>query len=155
MDIQYKRNQLLSRFSKESLKFTVLEESKGRTNDIDELTEEELSSIFFMLFPSKRIITPERRLLNLEEEKKIRHLRSIILSDAQYIGLYKPNNWTDFNAFMLKKSILKKPLNNYKINEFANLIKQFKAMKSKYDSNKFIPGTKEWYEFIGFRPSLN
>ncbi|WPC14636.1 hypothetical protein LEQ04_08585 [Riemerella anatipestifer] len=59
--------------------------------------------------------------------------------------MLEPDEWTKFNAFMLKSSPLKKPLNAYKLGEFEELIKQFKSMRAKYEKRAKVHGTKEWY----------
>lgn len=102
---------------------------KPNVFDMEALTDTEIEKIYFRFFPKPP--TAEQIAVALSDELELKRLRSIILADAQYLGLYQPNNWQKFNAFMKEKSVLKKPLNAYKIDEFPLLIKQFKSMKAK------------------------
>lgn len=86
---------------------------------------------------------------NTEKILELKRLRSIILADAQYLGIYKPGDWTSFNRFMLHKSVKRKDLNLYKIEEFPALIKQFKSMRRKYDESKQKIGSRAWWRSIG------
>lgn len=149
------KNRLLSRFSKESLEQSVYMQSKGRTYDIDELTNDELQSLFYMFFPAEKPKHHTQRLYELEIEQELKRLRSVVLADAQYIGLYTPGNWTRFNQFMNYTSVLKKPLNRYEIDEFPELIKQFKSMRYKFNKSKTVVGTSAWFKFLGLKPSVN
>ena len=144
---------LLNRFSSKSLAQSVWLHTQT-TNNIEDLTEEEVTN-FYNLFQPKPITAAE--IISKQQETKIlRELRSVILKDAQYIGLYDPHDWTSFNEFMKFKSPLKKVLPFYKINEFDALKKQFKSMRSKYEQEAKVPGTKAWYHKNKFpKPSAN
>ncbi|CAA0144809.1 conserved hypothetical protein [Tenacibaculum maritimum] len=149
------KNRLYAKFSVDSLKHTIWLDTNGRTNDIDELKNDELSRLFYMFFPGERPKTYAEQLHQSNKEKEVKRLRSIILSDAQYIGLYVPGDWTRFNRFMKNASPLKKPLNKYQLNEFTELLKQFKSMRYKFDKNKTTVGSSSWYQFLGIKPSVN
>lgn len=150
------KNKLYARFSKESLKETIWLETKGRTRDIDQLDIKELQRLFYMFFPAEKPKSHAQQVFELNKEKELKRRRSLILSDAQYIGLYVPGDWTRFNRFMKELSPLKKSLNYYKIDEFPELVKQFKSMRYKYDRNKTKVGSKAWYQFLGIKePSVN
>lgn len=110
-----------------------------RTTLMEELNPREIYEIYQIFFNDS-----ETRMRNLEHKQRIKELRSIVLKDAQYLGLYTPNSWERFNRFMLKRSPLKKRLVDYKEEEFEGLIKQLKSMKTKFDKKARIPGTKEW-----------
>lgn len=155
MIVEKLKNRLLSKFSKENLEQSVYMESKGRTSDLDLLTSDEIKALFYLFFPTEKPQNNAKRLLQLEQEKELKRLRSVILADAQYIGLYVPNNWTRFNRFMQQNSVFKKGLNRYSLDEFPELIKQFKSMRYKFDKSKLTTGTSAWYQFLGLKPSLN
>lgn len=137
------KTQLLQRFTSQSLEQSIWMHSNYRTGSIHELSPEELEGLYYMFFPKKTSVFEE---LNKEYAlSQLKKLRSTILKDAQYIGLYDPQDWSKFNNFMLELSPLKKPLNKYESHEFEPLIKQFKSLRSKYNKEARKPGTKEWY----------
>lgn len=109
---------------------------------VEDLTKEELKALYLKFHPQK---SDKERIFELEVEKRVKALRSIILQDATYIGMLEPTDWSKFNAWMLELSPLKKPLTAYELDEFEPLIKQFKSLKTKYNKRAKIPGTKEWY----------
>ncbi|SHK69423.1 hypothetical protein [Epilithonimonas mollis] len=143
MTSDQQKQQLLTKFSPLALEEICWSKSKARTGKLDELYPEEMAAVYLMFFPAPKSAT------QLYQEQQIlqflKSQRSIILKDAQYIGLYDPQNWTPFNKFMLELSPLKKPLNNYQFDEFDALKRQFKSLRSKYDQRAQVPGTKEWH----------
>ncbi|WP_066435505.1 hypothetical protein [Chryseobacterium sp. CCH4-E10] len=139
------KEHLIQKFSSIALQSSIWAKTGGRTGNINDLGPEELEEIYYMFFPKEKKRTLEEEYIRIRDENKIKALRSTILKDAQYIGLYEPHNWKPFNDFMMKLSPLKKPLKNYKLNEFDSLIKQFKSLRSKYNKAAKIPGSKEWY----------
>ncbi|MCG8868089.1 hypothetical protein G1K81_13410 [Tenacibaculum finnmarkense] len=147
--------ELHSKFSISSLEDAIFDQSNFRTSNIEELTESELKALYYLFFSSKKPITIEEELQRLQTQQELKRLRSVILNDAQNIGLYKPDDWQKFNVFMKNKSVLKKPLNSYEICEFPALILQFKSMRHKFKKNKTKVGTADWYNFIGIKPSVN
>ena len=149
------KKKLLDKFSAKNLEYTILEISKLRTKQIEGLELSELKELYYLFFPLEKPKTAIQRLSFLENEQQLRKYRSAILKDAEYLGIYTVGDWKRFNGFMLNKSVFKKPLNKYEIEEFTPLLKQFKSMKSKFDKNKIQVGTSEWYSFVGVKPSLN
>ncbi|ROH98302.1 hypothetical protein EGI16_21735 [Chryseobacterium sp. G0240] len=137
------REHLIKKFKPEQLQPTIWMHTGYRTGNINELTREELESLYYSFFPKQQTVYEE--LNNQYAEQHLKSLRSIVLKDAQYIGLYDPQNWEPFNRFMLELSPLKKPLKNYSANEFDLLIRQFKSLRSKYNKSAKKPGTREWY----------
>lgn len=149
------KEKLLKKFTAKNLESTILDITKLRTKYMDDMTEMELKELYYLFFPLENPNHNQKRVKQLEEETEVKKKRSIILRDAEYIGLYSSGNWIRFNDFMLNKSTLKKPLNKYKLDEFKELIKQFKSMRWKFDRNKIRVGTTEWFHFIGIKPSIN
>lgn len=143
MTSEQQKQQLLTKFSAYALESICWSKSGARTGDIQELYPEELDAVYCMFFPRPK--TAAEQIQQQQEINLLKSFRSIILKDAQYIGLYDPQDWTPFNRFMLELSPLKKPLNSYKADEFDKLIKQFKSLRSKYDERAKVPGSKEWY----------
>lgn len=136
------REHLLQKFKRTELEPTIWLHTSYRTGNIHDLTPEELESLYYCFFPKKLSMYEE--LNNQYAKEQLKGLRSIVLKDAQYIGLYDPQDWNPFNRFMLELSPFKKPLNKYSTEEFEPLIKQFKSLRSKYNKSAKIPGTKEW-----------
>ena len=137
------KKKLLNKFGKAALEESCWIKSKGRTGDIDELDIEEIELIYNMFFPKQPTAAD---IINQQQEKiRLRDLQAIILKDAQYIGLHDPQDFAPFNNFMIKRSPLKKVLPFYKIDEFDELIKQFKSLRSKYEKEAKVPYTKAWY----------
>ena len=81
-----------------------------RTCQLLEATDEELNALYqrFCFTPNYQAIATD--LLN---ETEVKRLRSIILADAQAMGILKQNNWALFNKFMKERSPLKKILRDY------------------------------------------
>ena len=151
MDIQAMKQKLLSRFGEDALAHSIWLQTQ-RTFSLDECTNEEITALFFMFFPTEM----RDPLEVLQKEQRLKHLRSIVLKDAQYLGLYDPQDWSRFNSFMKNHSPLKKQLNKYTEDEFEPLIKQFKSMKTKYDKEAKITGSSAWYHKNRFpKPSKN
>ncbi|WP_233890536.1 hypothetical protein, partial [Tenacibaculum piscium] len=125
--IKTKKQVLLTNFTAESLSDNCYWASKGRTSRIEKLEADEIAAIYYLFHPNERPKSDKEKLTEFQQQAELKRLRSIILADAQYIGLYNPNNWNKFNAFMKHTSVLKKPLNAYKIADFPQLIKQFKS----------------------------
>lgn len=133
---------LRDKFSELALRSAVELHTNYDKWNVEDLTEDELKNLFSLLCPQK---SPAEQVFNLQMEQRLKNLRSIILKEASYIGLLESDNWDRFNAFMKKNSPLKKSLNQYKIDEFEGLIKQFKSMRAKYEKQAKIPFTQQWY----------
>ena len=118
------------------------------------LSEKELQEIYKIFFPHERNIAEQAFLLNYE--KLLKEHRSVILSIATRIGIKEPDNWDKFNNWMLKSSILKKKLNDYKLDELPKLERQLRAAESNYQASAEKPGNKAWYHKNKFPiPSKN
>jgi hypothetical protein len=142
-------------FSRESMEHSVLMSTQYRTKHLEEMTDKEFESLYFSFFPNEKPHDTNYRIQQLERERELKRLRSIILTDADYMGIYKVGDWTRFNHFMLTKSPLKKSLNKYKVSEFPELIKQFKSMRYRFDKSKTKVGSSAWFHLFGFPPSNN
>lgn len=138
---------LRGKFSDLALRHAVCLE-KPNTYDIETLTTTEVERLYNRFFPKPT--SAEVVASALAEEIELKRLRSIVLADAQFVGLYTPNNWTRFNNFMKYKSVFKQPLNAYTLEQFPSLIKQFKSIRSKFVHSKMRIGDTEWYNYFGF-----
>jgi hypothetical protein len=125
----------------------------SRTTNIEDCTVQELETLYNRFFPKKNYAL---QVYEMELDNELKRLRSIILSDATKIGIYTVGDWTRFNQFMKAKSVLKKDLKDYKLEEFPSLIKQFKSIRYHISQQAMKPGTKAWYQYLGLvAPSLN
>ena len=147
------KNRLFEKFSAFAISQTVFLHT-GRTTDIEELSDEELAEVYKIFFPAERNIAEQVFMLNYE--KLLKEHRSIVLSIATRIGLKEPDSWDKFNNWMLKSSILKKKLNDYKLDELPKLERQLRAAESNYQASAEKPGNKAWYHKNKFPiPSKN
>ena len=124
-----------------------------RTCQLLEATDEELNNLYhrFCHTPNYKAIAED--LLN---ESEVKRLRSIILADAQVMGILKQNNWVYFNKFMKERSPLKKFLRDYTLDELPELVRQFKSMRTKFEKASVKVGSKQWYTLFGIaEPSMN
>ncbi|WP_172918547.1 hypothetical protein [Capnocytophaga canis] len=138
---------LRKKFSPSTLEQAVYLE-KPNTYNIENLTATEVERLYNRFFPKPT--SAEVVASRLIDEMELKRLRSIVLTDAQFVGLYTPDNWTRFNNFMKYRSVLKKLLNAYTLDEFPLLIKQFKSIRSKFVSSKMRVGDTQWYNYFGF-----
>ncbi|MDY3343750.1 hypothetical protein PG326_00580 [Riemerella anatipestifer] len=142
MEVATMIQQLKLKFEGSALRAAIEMHTNYEKWQIEDLTSDELAEIYQRFFPRK---TATQIAVEMENKNQLKELRSIVLKEASAIGLLEPDEWTSFNAFMLKSSPLKKPLNAYKLGEFEELIKQFKSMRAKYEKRAKVHGTKEWY----------
>ena len=154
MNTQAMKNQLLRKFSPVALRSAIELQTNYRATTLQQLNASEVEELYYRFFP-KPLSTVDV-ITKQQQEMHLKSLRSTILKDAQYIGLYDPQDWTSFNEFMKNRSPLKKVLPFYKLDEFDLLLKQFKSLKSKYIKESKTPGTKAWYHKNKFpKPSAN
>lgn len=132
---------LLKQFSEEELGQSIWLRTQ-RTTSINELTDDEMASLYYCFHPMQNPVTLMERMFRKE---RIKELRAVILKDAQYLGLYEPENWEGFNHFMETRSVGRKLLYEYRAKEFPELIRQFKMMRKRYDERAERMGTREWY----------
>lgn len=118
----------------------VLSFTNGRTDSVRSLSVQELG-VFSRLLNSK--IKPA------DLELELRRKRSIVLKLATETGIKAPDNWTRFNGWMHKSSVLKKELHAYDYDELDVLIRQFRGLKANYDHSAAKTGTKAWHHATG------
>lgn len=143
---------LRQKLSPGALEQAVWLETK-RTSHLLEATDEELQALYhrFCYTPNYQAIATD--LLN---ETEVKRLRSIILADAQAMGILKQNNWAYFNKFMKERSLLKKFLREYTLDELPELVRQFKSMRTKFEKAAVKVGSKQWHTLFGIaEPSMN
>lgn len=138
--------QLREKFSTSTLEQIAWLETR-RSGDIATLSAQQLEQVYYRFFPKTN---SEKVVQALAQELELKRLRSIVLADAQYLGIYRADSWLAFNGFMKNRSVLKKPLNYYTIEELPLLIQQFKSMRSKFDKAKMQIGSREWFIHFGF-----
>lgn len=87
--------------------------------------------------------------LSAEMELTMKRKRSTILTIATKTGIKEADNWTSFNAWMLKSSIHHKALNAYNYDELDELHKQFRQLEINYESSAEKVGNKAWHHANG------
>lgn len=126
--------------------------TSGRTTSSKELRPDELQNLIWKLendFHFQSNIVP---LTEIERRKK----RAQVLAIAQRCGIHDGASFTKFNSFMKNSSILKKPLNEYALDELDRLVKQFRALEQNYLASAEHAGTKAYYHSKGLEePSDN
>jgi len=73
-----------------------------------------------------------------------------VLTIAQRVGIHEGTNFDKFNAFMETRSILKKRLSKYTLDELDELIKQFRGLEANFQKSAEKAGTKAWNKVNGF-----
>lgn len=110
----------------------------GRTKSSKFLSPNEIDALCYKLESSFRFASNVDAYTEIERKKK----RSIVLKIATETGIHNPSDWSKFNGFMLRSSILKKQLNKYDIEELDNLIKQFRGIQRNFNASAKKTGTK-------------
>lgn len=111
--------------------------TSGRTSSSKDLSEQELNILFHKLLNDTDF--PDKSQIEIQDD--LRKKRSIVLSIATRVGLHNVNNWAQFNSFMTNKSILQKPLKDYKTYEIDALVKQFRSIERHYNKSAQTMGT--------------
>ena len=121
--------------------------TKGRTGSLRALTHIEYTELINQMRKlSANIEAHDIAVLEIERKRKC----SQVLAIATRTGLKDPNDWRKFNAFMKERSILKKPLNRYKLSELDALVRQFRGIEANYKKSASKPGTAAWHHRHGF-----
>jgi len=118
--------------------------TSGRSKSSKDLTQIELDELVAKIQEDFKFSRTDAQIENLKRQK-----RSTVLAIATRTGIKKPERWAEFNSFMLASSILKKPLNKYKLDELDKLIKQFKSLELNYECSAAKAGTKAWHHATG------
>lgn len=120
-----------------------------RTESTRDLTNTELWELCNWL---EQRVPKEEQTTN---ELLLREKRAIVLSIATRVGIHDTNDWGKFNAFMLHRSILKKPLKDYKLKELNRLIQQFRRIEENYNNSADSYNTKAFWHRGSRLVSLN
>lgn len=147
MNATIMKNRLFEKFSESAIRMTVFDFT-NRTSNIDEMTDQELEKMYNLFFPKQPSLVEQ--VVLAEHKELIRQHRSQALTIATKIGLKDPDNWDNFNRWMLNSSILKKRLNDYSLTELPGLIRQLRAAESNFEASATKPGNKAWYKKHGF-----
>ena len=118
--------------------------TEGRTVSTRDLFDIELTELVNQLLSSRN------KSSELAEKISLKEKRSIVLTIAQRTGIHEGTNFEKFNAFMEARSILKKRLNKYTIDELDELIKQFRGLEANFQKSAENAGTKAWNKSNGF-----
>lgn len=121
--------------------------TNGRTSSTRELTEGELNGLVWRLHKDLRSAN-NTAMVELQLKKK----RSTVLAIAQRCGIHTGTDFTAFNSFMKNRSIHKKELHKYTLDELTDLVKQFRGLERNYKASAQNPGTKAWNKARGWQP---
>jgi len=92
----------------------------------------------------------------MSQESEIRRLRSQVLTIATRVGIHDINDWDVFNRFMIHKSVNRKTMNMYSLEELKALVKQFRGIEANFNKSAENKGTKAYYKTTGLpKPSAN
>lgn len=136
--------QLMTLFSKlgvddEQRHDIIAEFTKGRTESTKDLYAHEVNELCTRL----QGMLPQNT-HRAQEELLLRKKRSVVLSIATRVGLHTSDDWGKFNRWMLERSILKKPLHLYNMDELNELIKQMYALEGNYNRSANKALMKAW-----------
>lgn len=119
--------------------------TNGRTKSTRDLTDDELINLVWKFENDSRMRNASA-MAELEKKKK----RATVLAIAQRCGIHEGTSFDKFNRFMLNKSIHKKELYKYSIDELDELIKQFRGLERNYQRSAQNAGTKAYNHAHGF-----
>jgi len=118
--------------------------TEGRTKSTRELYDLELTDLVNQLNKIEHVSS------QLTEKMALKEKRSIVLTIAQRTGIHEGTSFDKFNAFMDARSILKKRLNKYTLDELDELIRQFRGLEANFQKSAENAGTKAWNKANGF-----
>ena len=119
--------------------------TNGRTSSTTKLTDDELINLTWK-FQNDFQARNSSAIIEGEKRKK----RSTVLAIAQRCGIHTGTDFVKFNQFMLNKSVHKKELHKYNLEELDELIKQFRGLERNYSRSASTPGTKAYNHAHGF-----
>jgi hypothetical protein len=142
--------QLMTLFSQRNISDTQRHEliyafTNGRTESSKDLIQKEINDLCWKLQNEFQFYTYLDAHLEADRKKK----RSAILTVATAVGIKQPNSWQSFNDFMKNRSIKKKQLSKYNLQELDELMRQFKGIESNYKKSAKNAGTKAWSHNLG------
>lgn len=131
-------------FDADSRHELVYSYTEGRTKSTRELFDLELTDLVNQL---QKI---EQASSQLTEKIALKEKRAIVLAIAQRTGIHEGTSFDKFNAFMETRSILKKRLSKYTLDELEDLIRQFRGLEANFNKSAEKSGTKAWNKANGF-----
>ncbi len=138
----------------EDIRFLVSGVSGRRTCELEELKPDEWEILENFYAP--KVPTSAEQVEALEREAELKRQRAQVLAIATRCGIHQPDSWQFFNTFMEKRSVLKKPLYRYTLEEMPLLINQMRGLEENERKSAQHAGTKAWYRKRGYtQPSAN
>jgi len=121
--------------------------TQGRTASSRELTEKEWRDLMWKFANDPIARNNPRALAEALLREALRQKRATVLAIAGRVGFFPENssNFDYFNAWMLKNSVLKKELWNYRVDELDDLMRQFRGIEANFEKSAKEPGTKAWH----------
>jgi hypothetical protein len=154
-----KHRRLMTILSKQGIKDDTRHDlvyywTAGRTSSSRELFDQELTDLIWKIEHDFAFGHDITRSVDVLRQLALKQKRSIVLTIAQRTGIHEGTNFDKFNAFMETRSILKKRLIKYTIEELDDLVKQFRGLEANYLESAKKAGNKAWYQHYGF-PEAN
>lgn len=126
--------------------------TEGRTSSTKDLNAKEIYTLVVWL--QDQIVETNKK--DADFELALKRKRSLVLTLATRTGIKQSDSWVRFNGWMLKYSVMKKPLNQYNYDELDVLIRQFRGLEAHYKQSSEKTGTKAWTRANKFPlPSAN
>lgn len=132
-------------FDADSRHELVYSYTEGRTKSTRDLFDLELTDLVNQL---NAVDTHDRA--SLPMKIALKEKRAIVLAIAQRTGIHEGTSFDKFNAFMETRSILKKRLSKYTLEELEDLIRQFRGLEANFRKSAENAGTKAWNKANGF-----
>jgi len=126
-----------------SIAMEISELTNYRTSLLEELTHEEEQKLIAIY--NVKLICIERDFNALKYDIACRRYKTNILRIAEQQGIKEKGCYDMFNHFMLHKSVFKKHLNAYDLDELKVLLRQMYALVDTNKQSAEKPLTKAWY----------
>ncbi len=123
--------------------------TQGRTESSRDLTEEECRDLVWKIENQFAFTANAQTTANAIRELAIKQKRSVVLAISQRTGIHTGTGFKEFNSFMLNRSILKKKLNEYTMEELDELIKQMHALEANFKASAKKAYSKAWHKHHG------
>lgn len=115
-----------------------------RTTLLEELTPAEAEKLLKIYRPAQRSVDEEFNAL--KEELLIKEWRSKILANAEKAGIKEPGGFHKFNNWMLNRSMCKKQLTAYTLEELRALSRQIHGVITNNGRSAQRTMTKAWWK---------
>lgn len=127
--------------------------TQGRTESTSKLFEHELEDLYWKVKNDPFFASNIKRSANAILENALRQKRATVLAIAQRCDIHSGTSFERFNGWMEARSIHKKRLPKYTLDELDELIKQLHAVEANFKKSAEKAGTKAWHKHYGIPES--